>query len=109
MKPVKFTAITLAQAKALSGYDYLCDSRFANSDGTAVRWHVNGKVKTWVRSPERVSIPVKRGLYTYDTVTEVQIARGFLYLCDYASNPILSPAQERARIRREGQQRGRFV
>jgi hypothetical protein len=34
------------------------------------RWRVNGKVQTWKRSPERVRVPVKFGLYSYDAITE---------------------------------------
>ena len=31
---------------------------------------VNGKPKTWKRSPERVQIPYKYGLYEYGYITE---------------------------------------
>jgi hypothetical protein len=35
-----------------------------------VEFRRNGKTKTWKRSPERFAMPVKYGLYAYDTVTE---------------------------------------
>jgi hypothetical protein len=33
-------------------------------------WRRNGQTKTWKRSPERFALPVKHGLYAYDTITE---------------------------------------
>lgn len=45
-----------------------------NPNRTA-RWRVNGQVKTWKRSPERVRVPVKFGLYAYDAITEDSIQR----------------------------------
>lgn len=38
-----------------------------------MRWRVNGQVKLWKRSPERVRVPVKYGLYSYDAITEDSI------------------------------------
>jgi len=64
------TMITLEQAKALTWRDTLYHVTNRNSDGSPQRWRVNGKVKTWKRSPERVQIPVKHGLYSYGYVTE---------------------------------------
>jgi hypothetical protein len=55
--------ITLEEARNLKPGDYLVDS-------WGKRWKVNGKVKTWVRSPEKVKVPVKHGLYSYDYITE---------------------------------------
>jgi len=40
-----------------------------NEDGTPVRCKVNGKCKTWKRSPERFQLPVKHGLYDYFYIT----------------------------------------
>ena len=34
-----------------------------NKDGTPVRARQTGKVKVWVRSPDRFSLPVKYGMY----------------------------------------------
>jgi hypothetical protein len=34
------------------------------------KWRANGKCKTWKRSPERFSLPIKFGLYGYGHITE---------------------------------------
>ena len=62
--------ITLEQAKALRyGQTVLFDGN-RNRKGEPQRWKVNGQPKTWKRSPERVQVPVKHGLYTFDYITE---------------------------------------
>ena len=66
-------SITLEQAKQLRNGDTLYHVRNRNADGTAQRWRVNGKPKTWKRSPERVQVPLKHGLYTYDYLTEAYL------------------------------------
>jgi hypothetical protein len=35
-----------------------------------IRWRVNGKVKLWKRSPEKVLVPLKFGLYKFDYIIE---------------------------------------
>jgi len=60
--------ITIKQAKALNFGDILHHENQRNADGTCQRWRVNGKVKRWKRELDRVQIPVKHGLYTYDYV-----------------------------------------
>ncbi len=62
--------ITIDQAKALAYGTILYHGTDRNSDGSASRWKVNGKPKTWKRTPARVAIPVKHGLWTYDTLTQ---------------------------------------
>ena len=62
--------ITLEQAKSLKYGDILYQVNANNADGTPRRWKVNGQPKTWKRSPERVQVPVKHGLYMYDYITE---------------------------------------
>lgn len=62
--------LTLTEAKALVHGQVLYHTRNRNSDGTPQRWRVNGKVKVWIRSPERVQIPIKHGLRDYDYLTE---------------------------------------
>ena len=62
--------ITLEQAKGLHHGQILHHVTNKNADKTPQRWKVNGKVKTWKRSPERVRIPVKYGLYSFDYITE---------------------------------------
>ena len=62
--------ITLAQAKALRHGTILEHTVNKNADGTPQRWRVSGKPKTWKRSPERVQVPVKHGLYNNGYITE---------------------------------------
>lgn len=62
--------ITLEQAKALQYGDVLHSEVHQNRDGSCQRWRVSGKVKTWVRSPHKVRIPVKHGLYSNDRIFE---------------------------------------
>lgn len=62
--------LTLDEAKSLQYGDVLHSDLFKNADGTCMRWRVNGAVKTWKRSPERVRVPIKHGLYDYDYVYE---------------------------------------
>lgn len=61
--------ITLEQAKALQHGDILHSNHYRNADGTCQRWRVNGKVKTWKRSPEKICVPLARGLYQHDYLT----------------------------------------
>ena len=65
--------ISLEQAKRLQYGDMLYHAVDRNADGTARRWRVNGKPKVWKRSPDRVRVPVKHGLYAYDYVTEADL------------------------------------
>ena len=62
--------ITLEEAKNLKHGQILYHTINKNSDGTPQRWRVNGKPKTWKRSPERVQVPVKYGLKYCDYLTE---------------------------------------
>lgn len=62
--------LTLNQAKHLKHKQILYHLRNRNADGTAQRWRVNGKVKTWKRSPWKVQVPVKFGMYSFDYITE---------------------------------------
>lgn len=63
-------SITLNQAKALTPGDYVHDVTGTNADGTPTRWRVNGQAKTWKRSPDRVKVPLKHGMYSFDYLTE---------------------------------------
>lgn len=61
--------ITLEQAKTLKPGDILCGAS-RGSDGNHHRFRVSGQVTTWKRSPERVRVPLKHGLYVYTALTE---------------------------------------
>jgi len=41
-----------------------------NADNTPQRWKVNGEDQTWKEEPNRVAIPLKRGLYSFSHLTE---------------------------------------
>jgi hypothetical protein len=62
--------ITLNQAKKLRVGQTLYHLKHKNADGTAQRWRVNGKVKTWKTKPHKVQVPIKHGMYAYDYLTE---------------------------------------
>ena len=63
-------SITLEQAKSLKHGDILHHEVNKNADGSPQRWRVNGMVKRWKRSPDRIQVPLKYGLYGYDYLTE---------------------------------------
>jgi len=65
--------MTLEEAKGLKVGMILYSTVYMNADGTAQKWKVNGKVKVWRRHPERVNVPIKRGLYTYDYLTHLDL------------------------------------
>jgi len=68
-----FTHETLLSFKEANGLKYgqiLHEVGCFNKDRTPRRWRVNGKVKRWIRSPERIQIPIKHGLYSYSYITE---------------------------------------
>lgn len=41
-----------------------------NADGTPQRWRINGHAKLWKKSPWKVRVPIKWGLYGYSYLTE---------------------------------------
>jgi len=65
--------ITLTQAKNLRHGTILYHKINRNADGTPQRWRVTGKPKTWKRTPGRVEVPVKHGLYNNDKLTEKEL------------------------------------
>ena len=62
--------LTLEQAKKLKVGTILYHTLNKNTDGTAQRWKVNGKPKTWKRDENKVKVPLKYGLRGYDYLTE---------------------------------------
>ena len=59
----------LKTAKSLKAGDEVYHTSAKNADGTAQRFKVTS-VKTWKRSPQRVEVRLKRGLYQYETCDE---------------------------------------
>ena len=64
-------AITLGQAKNLKCGEVVYAIGFYNSDGTAQRFKVCSKPKTWKRNSERVEVSLKRGLKEHVLLTEL--------------------------------------
>lgn len=62
--------MTHAQATTLRHGDIVHANFATNVDGTPQRWRVTGKVQLWKRSPQRIRVPLKHGLYTYGAITE---------------------------------------
>ena len=62
-------SITIEQAKNLKVGQTVYLIGFYNSDGTAQRYRVTGKVKTWKTRPNEFKVPVKRGLYEHGYIT----------------------------------------
>lgn len=66
--------MTLQEAKSVKLGQVLYSVIHKNADGSPQRWRVNGRIKTWKKSPERIQIPVKYGLRHYDYVTEKNLS-----------------------------------
>lgn len=62
--------IKLERAKTLRPGTILFHIHQTNADGSPQRWVVNGQVKVWKRSPDRIRIPIKHGMWDYDYLTE---------------------------------------
>ena len=70
--------MNLLQVKSLRSGSIVHHKTVKNADGTPARARVNGNVKTWKRSPERVRVPMKRGLYEYFYITEENMHEFFV-------------------------------
>lgn len=62
-------SITLERAKELRRGEVLVDSY-------GKRWRVNGQVQRWKRNPDRIRVPLKHGLYSYDAITDAEFING---------------------------------
>lgn len=54
--------MTTQEAKRLTVGTVLYHKTYRNADGTPMRWRVNGKVRTWKKTPDRIQVPIKYGL-----------------------------------------------
>jgi hypothetical protein len=80
----EFRPMTLTEAKCLSyGQHIWCLS----NSGDARRVKINGAPKTWKRSPQRLEVPVKYGMYEYARFDENDIERGRL-LVEVSQNKV---------------------
>ncbi len=66
--------MTTEQAKALRLGDLVYYPKKVKGTLKVFRLKVNGQPKTWVRSPDRVKVPIKYGLYEHDYITEKNCA-----------------------------------
>lgn len=64
--------MTLEQAKNLVSGEHVHHVSKKNADGTPIRARITS-VKTWKRSPHRVEVRVKHGLYDYATFSEYEL------------------------------------
>lgn len=62
--------ITLEEAKQLDCGTTIYSVLYHNADGTAQRFKVNGRPKTWKTRPDEVWVPLKRGLHEYGYLNE---------------------------------------
>ncbi len=62
--------VHLTQKYSLDGLRLLPDNTKEPFKLVSSTWRVNGKCKTWKRSPERFRLPIKHGLYTFGEITE---------------------------------------
>ena len=62
-------SITVDAAQNLKYGDMLSHTTLKNANGTALRLKVNGMPKIWKRHPDRIRVPLKRGLYEYGELT----------------------------------------
>lgn len=65
--------MTLDEAKTLKIGDIFHVLGENKRDGKPTNWRVNGKVKTWKKNPNRISIPVAHGLYEHGYITESNV------------------------------------
>ncbi len=65
-KPVTVELLTLDEIKALRYGDH---AKIIGNRGDILNVKINGKVRTWKRDAARFEVPVKYGMYEYDTVT----------------------------------------
>lgn len=70
--------LTLAHAKVLTRGTVLYHITARNADRSALRARVNGLPQTWKRSPERVRVPMKHGLYNTFQLTERDLGEWLL-------------------------------
>lgn len=64
--------MNLEQAKQLKTGDYIHTPKKFNADGSPMRARVTS-VKTWKRSPERIEVRYKRGLFEYGIINEREL------------------------------------
>ena len=67
--------MNFSEAENLHRGQTLYHVREKNSDGSALRVRVNGRVRTWRRSPGKIQIPTKYGMYDSHTIDERELGQ----------------------------------
>ena len=62
--------MTIDELKQVKYRQSLFHTKQFDKSGSMQCWRVNGKVQTWKRNPERISVPVKHGLFDFGYITE---------------------------------------
>jgi hypothetical protein len=65
--------LTLNNLKELKHGQTVYTPGYYNADGSAQRWRVSGAPKTWARTPGRVKVPIKHGLYEHWYIDETNL------------------------------------
>lgn len=65
--------LTYEDVKELEKGQTIYHALHKNVDETPQRWRVNGKVKTWKTDPYRIEVPIKRGLYETDYLSNLNM------------------------------------
>lgn len=86
--------VSLAQARRLRYNQVIYHRRLKNVDGSAQRFVVKGKPKTWKTRPKEVRVPLKRGMYEYGYLTENNLGEFTL------KEPRMRTSRKRSRVRR---------
>ena len=63
--------MTYKEARLLTIGTVVFDNTRKNADGTSHRWRVTGMCKVWKRYPGKFHIPIKRGMYEYYEINEL--------------------------------------
>jgi len=76
-EPSVYAGPTIDDLKAATGFH----ARYHLIGGTTSchKWRLNGRIQTWKRDANRVRIPVKFGLYSYDAITQSEVGNKTLF------------------------------
>lgn len=66
-------SIPLEDAKNLGHGTIIYLKDYTNADGTPQRFRINGRVKRWKRTPDKISVPIKRGLWEFSYLTNADL------------------------------------
>ena len=78
--------MTFEQAKELRYKQILYCNYHNDCKGNPSKIRVNGKTKLWVRTPERIQVPVKYGLKDCFYITENNLNNFFLTIDEAITN-----------------------